>query len=481
MNMMGIDIDGLGNHNFDRSSDFMREMIRTYADYPFVSSNIVGPTGKTPKEWSPSYNFNLKRGVDLTMIGFSNDDIPSLTKPGALDPFHVANSTDSVNATVDDVAKRADAIVVMGHHGATAGTLTAPTGPLIDLADNVHGVDAVIGDHTDQQVLAVRPNGVLVTENRSKGLRFTRVRLVIGPGKDGVVYKTADFHKPFTIGVTPDPAIQAKIDALNAQLAPIFNMLVGNSTVVIPRADACGQSAGRSCESLIGDLVTDAIRSKYGTDFAITNSGGLRADLTCPVGPVDPNSGDFCPPSVYPVPNAGKYPITRGQVLGVLPFGNVSATLTINGAELKDYLETAVSSLPANGNGRFGQVSGLCFTFNVEGTAASFGSNGIMISGTGNRVVSATRQLANGSCAGAPISFSSGVNYTLTTNDFTAGGGDGYPNFRSRITTQGILDQDLADYIAAYPGGVVSPAIQGRIHCTDPNPGSGVACPVGSP
>ena len=71
----------------------------------------------------------------------------------------------------------------------------------------------------------------------------------------------------------------------------------------------------------------------------------------------------------------------------MLPFGNVSATLTINGAELKDYLETAVSSLPATGNGRFGQVSGLCFTFDVEGTPASFAANGIVIPGTGNRVV----------------------------------------------------------------------------------------------
>ena len=59
----------------------------------------------------------------------------------------------------------------------------------------------------------------------------------------------------------------------------------------------------------------------------------------------------------------------------MLPFGNVSATLTINGAELKDYLETAVSSLPATGNGRFGQVSGLCFTFDIEGTPASFAAN----------------------------------------------------------------------------------------------------------
>ena len=33
---------------------------------------------------------------------------------------------------------------------------------------------------------------------------------------------------------------------------------------------------------MIGNVVTDAMRTTYGTDFAITNSGGLRADLTCP-------------------------------------------------------------------------------------------------------------------------------------------------------------------------------------------------------
>ena len=338
--MMGIDIDGLGNHNFDHSADFLRTELIPLANYPFVSSNVVDDNGNTPKEWSPSHEFKFPNGVQVGIVGFSNDDIPSLTKPGALDPFHVANSLDSVNAEAARIANGVDAVVAIGHLGATAGTLTAPTGPLMDLANNVSNVDAVIGDHTDQQVLTTTANGVLVTENRSKGIRFTRVRLVIGPGKQGVVYKTADFHKPFDIGITPDTEIQAKIDDLNAQLAPIFNTVIGKSTVVIPRADACAASTGRvdgrACESLIGDLVTDAIRSAYGTDFALTNSGGLRADLTCPA--VD-NGQDFCPASLYPVPDAsGQFPITRGQVLGVLPFGNVSATLTINGAELKDYL-----------------------------------------------------------------------------------------------------------------------------------------------
>jgi 2',3'-cyclic-nucleotide 2'-phosphodiesterase (5'-nucleotidase family) len=349
----------------------------------------------------------------------------------------------------------------------------------MDLANGVQNVDVVIGDHTDQQALTTTSKGVLVTENRSKGLRFTRVRMVIGAGNSRIVYKTADFHKPWDIGVTPDPAIQAKINALNTQLAPIFNTVVGKSTKVIPRADACGHPTGRNCESFIGDLVTDAIRSAYSTDFALTNSGGLRADLTCPVGGSDPNAQDFCPPSVYPNPDAnGQYTITRGQVLGVLPFGNVSATLTINGSELKDYLETAVSSITTAGTGRFGEVSGLCFTYDIEGTPATIGSNGFMTPGTGSRVLGAVRQAADGTCTGPAISFSSGINYSLTTNDFTASGGDSYPNNRSRMTTQDTLDQDLADYLATLPGHLVDPKLGPRIVCTDSNLANTNACPV---
>ena len=199
-----------------------------------MSSNIVDANGKTPAEWKPSHTFKFPGGVKVAIVGFSNDDIPSLTKPGSLDPFHVANSLTSVNAEAAKVNKKADAVVAIGHLGATEGTLTAPIGPLMDLANGVSNVDVVIGDHTDQQALTKTAGGVLVTENRSKGLRFTRVRIVIGDGKDGVVYKTADFHKPWDIGVTPDPAIQAVITDLIAQLAPIFNTLVGKSTVGHP-------------------------------------------------------------------------------------------------------------------------------------------------------------------------------------------------------------------------------------------------------
>ena len=335
-NLMGIDIDGLGNHNFDRGADYLRNTLIPIANFPFVSANVVDAAGNTPPEWSKSHVFDFGHGVMVAFVGFTNDDAPTLTKPGAFDPFVVplGNPTDAVNAeaarlatTIDEI----DAIVAMGHYGATGGTLTSPTGPLADLADNVSNVDVVVGDHTDFQVISTRPNGVLATENRSKSLRFTRIRMVIGPGEQGVVYKTADFHKPWNIGLAPDATIQARIDELNAQLLPILGTQVGDSNVAVPRSDSCaaatGRVDGRACESLVGDIVTDAMRQQYGTDFAITNSGGLRDNLTCPT---TNSATDFCPDDLYPFP-AGHFPITRGQVLAVLPFGNQSATASVDG------------------------------------------------------------------------------------------------------------------------------------------------------
>jgi len=459
MNAMGFGADGLGNHNFDKGSAYLRNTLIPLAQFPYLSANVVDVNGKTPAEWKPSQVFDTTfGGVKVGIVGFTNDDAPTLVSPTAFDPFHVANSLAAVNAEAAKLkAKKINVIVAIGHLGATAGTLTSPTGPLIDLANGVTNVDAVIGDHTDFQVITTVSNGVLVTENRSKGIRFTRVRLVVDANTKKVVYKTADFHKPWDIGVKPDPAIQARIDQLNAQLSPLLNIVIGNSTRFIPRTDACGNTAGRTCESLVGNVTTDSMRAKYapiGVEFAITNSGGLRDALTCPT---TDNPNDFCPAYTPP-----PYPISRGQVLTVLPFGNIVVTLSVNGAELKTMLENGVSAMPAV-NGKFPQVSGLCFTYNISAPA-------------GSRVTGAVRQAADGSCTGAPIDLTAGSSYKIVENDFMASGGDGYPVFTSRATTQDIMAQVLDDYITAQ--GTVSPAIQGRIVCTT---GGSPACPVVTP
>jgi len=471
MNMMGFTLDGLGNHNFDRGEQYLRRELIPLADFKYVSANVLhSGSGDTPAEWSKSRVFNFGT-FKVGIIGFTNPDAPTLVTPGSFGPFVVTDPLVAVNKRADQLRHQSGmaAIVAIGHLGATAGTAVRPepylavgnpTGPLLDLADGTVKVDAVIGDHTDFQVLETRGNGVLVAENRSKGIRFTRVRLVVDTVADDIVYTTADFHKPWNIGVTPDPAIQARINELNAQLSPILSGTIGASTKIIPRADQCGTGNGRTCESLIGNVTTDAMRTKYGptgVQFAITNSGGLRADLTCPT---TDNPNDFCPAYTPP-----PFPITRGQVLTVLPFGNVVVTLTVNGAELKTMLENGVSVMPAI-DGRFPQVSGLCFTYNI---AAS----------PGNRVTSAVMADATGNCTTTPVDLTAASSYKIAENDFMVSGGDAYPNFSSRATTQDIMDQVLADYIAA--NSPISPFVKafpnGRINCADSNGATAPNCP----
>ena len=455
MNLMGFDADGLGNHNFDRGHEYFRTELVPRARFPFLSANVVDAAGRTPREWSPTMvrEFGKKGSrVRVGLVGFTNEDAPTLVRPGAFGPFTVTSAAEAVTAHAARLARRgADVVVAMGHLGATGGTLNDPTGPVVDLADRVRGVHVVIGDHTDFQTIDRRANGVLLTENRSKGLRFTRIRVVVDVKTGRVVYRTADYHRPWNIGVAPDPAITARLDELRAQLAGELGRVIGNSTVSIPRADACGQPAGRLCESRVGNVVTDALRTTYGTDFALTNSGGLRADLTCPTAD---SPTDFCPPYTPP-----PYPITRGKVLEVLPFGNVAVTLGVSGAELKAMLEHGVSRMPA-ADGRFPQISGLCFTYDITRPA-------------GSRVLSVVRQAAGGGCTGPPVDLTPAATYTLTTNDFTASGGDQYPNFSGRFTTREIMDEVVAQYIGA--AGTISPAIQGRINCT------GAGCPTVTP
>lgn len=469
MNLIGFDADSLGNHNFDIGWEFMFGVIAPTAEYPFLSANLVTDDGSTPAPpppatpvegtaaagpagFAPSAVFEFN-GVSLGLIGFTNPDLPSLTRPGATGPYRVADPVAAVNAEAERLrGEGVEVIVAFGHLGATGGDAENPTGPLLDFADATIGVDAVIGDHTDVEVLSERPNGVLVTENRSKGVFFNRVRLVVDTATGQVVYKTADFHRPWEIGTTVDPEIDALLSELAAEVQPILGQVIGNATVPIPRADSCGHETGRLCESLIGNVITDALRTTYGADLALTNSGGIRADLTC-----GPEGGDFCPE------DAGENAISLGTVQGVLPFGNIASTLDITGEELKQLLEAGVASMP-DASGAFPQVSGFCFTFDVTAEP-------------GDRVTGAVRQAADGSCTGGEIDFSADSTYSFVSNDFSVGGGDGYPNLTSRATTRDTLTQVVSAYIEgsgtfAEPGAPITPEIQGRIVC------EGEGCPV---
>jgi 2',3'-cyclic-nucleotide 2'-phosphodiesterase (5'-nucleotidase family) len=454
---MGIQVGTFGNHNFDAGIDHLQQMIdlagsttEVGAPFEYVSANLDNRDDNlTGVKDYKMFSFD---GIKVAVIGLTNPEAPGLVFPGNFgtivpsDPIAAAN-----RARAAARAEGAKVFVIISHMGIDGQTASGAFGPLVDLANGLTGFDLIIGDHTNFTYEATI-NGALVVENLSKSLTYSRIDLVVQRGTGKVLSKTNTFVTPTAAGRT-DPAIATMLQPYRDALAPILNVQVGTSTVAIPRSDACGRSDGRLCESKIGNVITDAMRDRYATDFAVTNSGGIRANLTCPSPDV---VNDFCP-SFTPPP----YVITRGQTFTVLPFGNFTVTVDMNGAELKTMLENGVSLMPG-AQGRFPQVSGLCFSYDVALAA-------------GSRVTSAVRQAADGSCTGTAVDLTAGSNFSVAMNDFMATGGDGYPRFAvERVNSDGTtLEETLAEYVTA--NSPLAPTIQGRIACTT---SGAAACPT---
>jgi 2',3'-cyclic-nucleotide 2'-phosphodiesterase (5'-nucleotidase family) len=460
MRLMGFDADTFGNHNFDRGIGHLQQMIdlanasagaQPGTPFQYVSANLKNRDDNLTGV--KDFEIFDVGGVSVAVIGLTNPEAPSLVFPGNFGTIEVTDPVSTANRA-RAAARRAGAkvFVALIHAGVTGldPDTGAAVGPLIDFANNVGGFDVIVGDHTDFEYAGIH-NNALVVENRSRGRTYARLNLTVDPRNGRVSDRSVAFITPVTSAVPPDPAIVALLQPYRDAVAPILSVVLGTSTAFVPRADACGRADGRLCESLVGNVTTDAMRTRYGADVAIVNSGGLRADLTCPT--VD-SPLDFCPPYTPP-----PFPITRGQVRSVLPFGNVAVTLQVSGAELKGILENAVSAMPA-ANGRFAQVSGLCFVYDIAAPA-------------GSRVTGAVHQALDGSCTGVPMDLTASSTYSLVENDFMATGGDGYPVLIGRATTRDMIDQVLADYITA--GTPISPAIQGRIVCTTSGP---TPCPL---
>ncbi len=99
----------------------------------------------------------------------------------------------------------------------------------------------------------------------------------------------------------------------------------------------------RRGETAIGNLIADAVREVTGADFAFTNGGGIRASLY---------QGD----------------IFVSDLAAVSPYNNYLTVLEVKGEIIYEMLENSISGIYYKDvpNGRFLQVSGLCYAFSFD-------------------------------------------------------------------------------------------------------------------
>jgi 5'-nucleotidase len=257
-----------------------------------------------------------------------------------------------------------------------------------------------------------------VTSAGSQGRFITDLELTVDPVSHRVTGSSAS---QIAVGsargaIAKNAEVQALVDRYTADAAPLSERVVTSITQDITRH---ATSAG---ESALGDLIADAHLAAMsaptdgGGQIALMNSTGIRTDLLARTGHV-----------------------TVGDIRDVHPFGNALIALTLTGAQLHELLEQQWIQ------GRSTLQISRGFSYEWRATASP-----------GARVEMGSMRLNN-----EPIDPT--AHYRIVTNEFLAGGGDGYTVLAAGTDrTRGMLDSEALEKYAAAHSPLMPPA-EGRI------------------
>jgi 5'-nucleotidase len=403
----------LGNHEFDNGPENLARYAAA-APFPLLSANLDTRAEPLLRNRVTGTAILESAGARIGVVGLTTPDTATSSSPGPnlrfTDPMEAAE-----RGAFELRRQGVGTVVALSHLGLAADRR---------LAAEVEGIDAIVGGHSHLLLAnglpgAVGPSPLLIA-GKGRDVRIVTVachgrylgRLDLDLSPDGRVAAHGGTVRPIGPDVAEDPAVAAVVAEYAAPIGELRGRPVGMAEGPFPDVPC------RTGECALGSLVAEAALARVpNAEIAIVNGGGLRAPL--PAGA-----------------------LTYGDVLAVLPFNNTLATLTIRGGAIRAALENGLSRLPEPA-GRFPQVAGLRFTFDI---AAPPG-----------------HRLGEVRTADGPLDPERA--YRVVTNNFMRAGGDGYAVLRDMALEAyddgPSLDEVVADHITAR--GRVVPALDGRI------------------
>jgi len=469
MNLMKVDAMTFGNHEFDLGSSAeghkaLADFIKA-ANFPFVSANVDfskdplfdglfnTKISATPKD-SNIYAGIVKEvdGEKIGIFGLTTAETKNLASPGEITFSNYIEDAEKMVAEFEKMG--VDKIVALTHIGFDDN---AAMDNDQELAKHVDGIDVIVGGHSHTQL-----DKPVVVDIDEKGAAKDQTIIVQAyQYSDYLGILDVEFDKNGVIIGHAGELIETKDKEENAEavellkpykekIAAVNEEKIGvtlKNALISPRTSDEGYVSGtsvRASETILGNLITDGMLAKaqdYAKDkkviMAFQNGGGIRSAI-------------------------GAGPITVGDVITVLPFGNTLATMDVTGAELKEAFEISFKEYPKE-NGGFLHVSGAKVEFDSSKPA-------------GQRVISIAYKNADGTYT----KLENTTTYTVATNAFTAKGGDGYDVLKKayeagRVTDLGLSDwENLREHLISL-GGKIPTEREGRIvdvkgQVVDPEP-----------
>ncbi|MBU3752965.1 MAG: bifunctional metallophosphatase/5'-nucleotidase [Candidatus Nanopelagicaceae bacterium] len=454
MNLMKFDVSGFGNHEHDRNIAHVQKVIGA-SDFQWVASNYstLEPL-KSGAKAAKTYHVIDRGGVKVGFVAGNTEDTKEQIFPGNLTfggkDLVISPDATGINSAIKAAkAEGADFVVAILHQGWQENRDGEAKGRLIDLAKQIKGAAVVFGGHSHQTYSSALAgnnfiNGPLIAMTRNAGQEYNRVNVCLD-GSRRVRGAMVDVVTRANIAtLTPNADGAALVKKYKDQLNAKLDVKIGQVNGIFPQGGT--PQVQRAGEAALGNFTTDAMRKKYGTDFAYINGGGIRDKF--PAATYVPADKTYNRPGTDKVP---PYDVTLGDALAVYPFGNTVGVSVVTGENLWKALENGVSNWP--GDGRFPQISGFKFTFDTS-------------KAVGSRVQSVTK------LDGTAIA-KDAKEYTIAVPDFMIYGGDGYVGVftPSKAKLRGLLVDVFIEAVqeASAGGKVIQiPALDGRITKVNP-------------
>ena len=444
MNLMGLDMSGVGNHEFDEGPAVLLRMQQggehpdddtggeTFAgaDFPFLAANVVDDsTGETI---FPAYGVREFQGIRVAFIGLTLEGTPAIVARSGVAGLTFLDEADTVNSLVPSLQDEGiEAIVVLLHQGGFSDggkddCGSGLDGPVAEVAARLDpAVDLVIAGHTNDEFVC-EIDGKWVTMADGAGRLFTVIDAVLSPDTGDLTVQSARNMPNSQDGVTPVPALTELIERYDRLHAPRANAVVGAVSADITREQ---NEAG---ESALGGVLADAhLAATNSPDagsavVAFMNPGGIRDNITFA------SSG----------PEADGE-LTYGEAFSVHSFGNSLVTMTLTGAQIDALLEQQFREEGAGYGNMLQPSAGFSYAWDP---AAPLG---------------AKVELSSIVIDGAAVEPAG--RYRVTVNSYLAGGGSGFSTLEEGTErVGGDIDVDaLVAYFA--DAGTVAPGPQDRI------------------
>ncbi len=404
-NALGLDYAVFGNHEFDLKTE---ELLKRMKESKFVwlGANVIDT--KTGKLFGDTPPFVIREigGVKIGIVGLL---LPETKETSSMEP----------HLQVTDYCETAKKIVPQ-MRAAGANTIIGLTHMFMGQdkkAAYCADFDLILGGH-EHTLLQSSANGTPIFKMTADAREVGKFDLFIDK-KTGKMHSMDWKVIPINDSIADAPEF-APVIAKYSDLLEKLSVKVGATSVPL---DALSYSS-RTRETNVGNFIADSYRNVTGADVGLVNGGSIRADL------------------VY---NPG--PLTKRDVLSILPFNNPIVKVEVSGKTLYEVLEHGVArSREDNEPGRFPQVSGVKFIFDASSLP-------------GQRIKLAT---VNGK------SIDPNAKYTIALSDFLVKGGDGYTMFKDAPVLipadKAQKDSEVFEQaIRNAPNSTIAPKVEGRI------------------